>query len=706
MSSSEQDKEFRGVLNTILYIGWAILIFHLYVYCNSSLEKLGIPLTILNEFVVSLNNSTHLFGNTWAAKLAALVPLIVYSFGNKARKDILTTWQQVYTNAAVGFILLFGNIIVLGWVWVGSDLRDMVYTITTIGGYLLLMKAGNYAHRIINVDLDNDPFNKDNESFEQEPNQMSNEYSVNIPSLFYFRGKLKKGWVNVINPFRAAIVLGTPGSGKSFAVVNNYIRQHIMKGFTMYIYDFKFPDLSVIAFHYLKKYAHVYEEMYGKVPGFFVINFDDPRRSHRCNPLLPELMTDIVDAQEAARTILLNLNKTWIQKQGDFFVESPINFLTAIIWFMKRFHDRVIDLHPQIRQELNMADDEEVNFCTFPHVIEFANRDYEEIFPIMLALRELENITNPFASALAKGALEQLEGQIASARIPLARLSSPALYWVMTGNDFSLDINNPDDPKILCVGNNPDRQDVYGAALGLYNARLVKLVNRKHQLKSSLIIDELPTIYFRGLDNLIATARSNRVSTCLGLQDLSQLKRDYGDKEATVIFNTVGNVFSGQVVGETAKTLSTRFGKNVQRSQSFNFTERETTTNISTRLDSLIPESVISNLSQGQFVGAVADNFGEVICQKVFNAQLVVDNEMVNELKKPEPIPMLPGMESITQQQLNDTLQANYELVKRQIRWVIAYELNRIRTDESLKYLLRGLHTRDEGYLTREDDDK
>ena len=240
------------------------------------------------------------------------------------------------------------------------------------------------------------------------------------------------------------------------------------------------------------------------------------------------------------------------------------------------------------------------------------------------------------------GAQDQLQGQIASAKIPLSRMISPQLYWVMTGNDFTLDINNPQEPKILCVGNNPDRQNIYSAALGLYNSRIVKLINKKGQLKSSVIIDELPTMYFRGLDNLIATARSNKVAVCLGFQDFSQLYRDYGDKEAKVVINTVGNIFSGQVVGETAKTLSDRFGKVLQQRQSMTISKQDKSTSISTQMDSLIPPSKISNLTQGMFVGAVSDNFDERIGQKIFHAEIVVDNiKVASETKAYQKIPVI-----------------------------------------------------------------
>ncbi len=665
--SSEQDKEYRGILSVILYLAFAVIAGHLYYVGYDTWHHKGLTLPVLDHFLINLNRNLHLFDSLAISKLVALVPLAVYTFGNKPRKTLAITWRRVLMGLGIGLLLYFGNSVFFKLGGLAADSRTIGYALTTIAGFLVLIRAGSDANRIINIRVDKDLFNEENESFPQQEELVSNEYSINIPTEYYYKNRNRRGWVNVVNPFRAAIVLGTPGSGKSFAVVNNYIRQHIEKGFAMYIYDFKFPDLSTIAYNYLLKNHQNYEVR----PKFYVINFDDPRRSHRCNPLSPEGMTDIVDAQEAARTILLNLNKTWIQRQGDFFVESPMNFLTACIWFLKKYQNG--------------------RYCTFPHVIEFANREYDKIFPVLLSERDVENYTIPFASALKKKAFEQLEGQIASARIPLARLASPALYWVMTGNDFTLEINDPKAPKILCVGNNPARQEVYGAALGLYNARLVRLVNRKGRLKSSIIIDELATIYFRGLDTLIATARSNKISTCLGLQDLSQLKRDYGDKEATVIFNTVGNVFSGQVVGETAKTLSARFGKIVQRRQSYTISERDTTTSISTQLDSLIPESKLSNLSQGFFVGAVADNFAETISQKIFHGQLIVDELTQQDMQTFGPIPELTSREQLSDDALATLLEQNYRQVKTDIDMLLAEELNRIEQDPELNHLLGGI---------------
>ena len=573
---------------------------------------------------------------------------------------------MIYSALAVGFVLFFLNwwLLVLPISAVGAA---SLYIFSLSLGYICLLMAGVWMSRLLKNNLMDDVFNMENESFMQETRLMQNEYSVNLPTRFYYKKKWNKGWINIVNPFRASMVLGTPGSGKSYAIVNNYIKQQIEKGFAMYIYDYKFPDLSEIAYNHLLHHLDAYEVK----PQFFVINFDDPRKSHRCNPINPSFMTDISDAYESAYTIMLNLNRSWIQKQGDFFVESPIILLAAIIWFLKIY--------------------ENGKYCTFPHAIEFLNRPYAQIFPILTAYDELANYLSPFMDAWEGGAQDQLQGQIASAKIPLSRMISPALYWVMTGDDFSLDINNPREPKVLVVGNNPDRQNIYSAALGLYNSRIVKLINKKKQLKSSVIIDELPTIYFRGLDNLIATARSNKVAVCLGFQDFSQLTRDYGDKESKVIQNTVGNVFSGQVVGETAKTLSERFGKVLQQRQSMTINRNDKSTSISTQLDSLIPASKISNLTQGMFVGAVSDNFDERIDQKIFHAEIVVDSAKVSaEMKAYQPIPIIAEFTNEDgSDNLKETIEANYRKVKEEILSLVDSEIMRIKNDPKLAHLIK-----------------
>ena len=666
MAQEDDLRALGKIIDFMRALSVIFLLINAYWFCYEAFLTWGFTLGIVDKILMNFQRTTNLFSSILWTKLFCLVFLALSCLGTKGVKEETITWPKIWAVLTVGFVLFFLNwwLLALPISKIGSA---SLYIFTLSVGYICLLMAGVWMSRLLKNNLMDDVFNLENESFMQETRLMENEYSINLPTRFYYKKRWHKGWINIVNPFRASMVLGTPGSGKSFAIVNNYIKQQIEKGFAMYIYDYKFPDLSEIAYNHLLTHLDAYDVK----PQFFVINFDDPRKSHRCNPINPAFMTDISDAYESAYTIMLNLNRTWIQKQGDFFVESPIILLAAIIWFLKIYQGG--------------------RYCTFPHAIEFLNRPYAQIFPILTAYDELANYLSPFMDAWEGGAQDQLQGQIASAKIPLSRMISPALYWVMTGDDFSLDINNPREPKVLVVGNNPDRQNIYSAALGLYNSRIVKLINKKKQLKSSVIIDELPTIYFRGLDNLIATARSNKVAVCLGFQDFSQLTRDYGDKESKVIQNTVGNVFSGQVVGETAKTLSERFGKVLQQRQSMTINRNDKSTSISTQLDSLIPASKISNLTQGMFVGAVSDNFDERIEQKIFHAEIVVNVAKVSaEAKAYQPIPIIAEfLNEDGSDSLSETIEANYKRVKQEILSLVESEIERIKNDAKLKHLIK-----------------
>ena len=666
MAQEDDLRALGKVMDFMRGISVIFLLINCYWFCYEAFHTWGFTLGIVDKILMNFQRTTGLFSSILWTKLFCVVFLALSCLGTKGVKEEKITWPKIWTVLFAGFVFFF-----LNW-WlltlpIGKVGAASLYIFTLSVGYICLLMGGVWMSRLLKNNLMDDVFNTENESFMQETRLMENDYSVNLPTRFYYKKKWNNGWINIVNPFRASMVLGTPGSGKSYAIVNNYIKQQIEKGFAMYIYDYKFPDLSEIAYNHLLNHLDAYKVK----PQFFVINFDDPRKSHRCNPINPSFMTDISDAYESAYTIMLNLNRSWIQKQGDFFVESPIILLAAIIWFLKIY--------------------ENGKYCTFPHAIEFLNRPYAQIFPILTSYDELANYLSPFMDAWEGGAQDQLQGQIASAKIPLSRMISPALYWVMTGDDFSLDINNPNEPKVLVVGNNPDRQNIYSAALGLYNSRIVKLINKKKQLKSSVIIDELPTIYFRGLDNLIATARSNKVAVCLGFQDFSQLTRDYGDKESKVIQNTVGNVFSGQVVGETAKTLSERFGKVLQQRQSMTINRNDKSTSISTQMDSLIPASKISNLTQGMFVGAVSDNFDERIDQKIFHAEIVVDSAKVSaEMKQYQSISEINAFQNEDgSDNLKETIEVNYRKIKQEIFSLVNSEIERIKATPELTHLIK-----------------
>ncbi len=666
MSQEDDLRALAKIMDFLRAVSIILVVMNVYWYCYEAVRLWGVDIGVVDRILMNFNRTAGLFHSILYTKLFAVILLALSCLGTKGVKGEKITWERIWAVLAAGFVLFF-----LNW-WILAlplpvEAVTALYILTVGGGYVCLLMGGLWMSRLLKHNLMEDVFNNENESFMQETRLLTNEYSVNLPTRFYYKKKWNNGWINILLPQRASIVLGTPGSGKSFAVVNSYIKQQIEKGYSMYLYDFKFSDLSTIAYNHLMNHT----EGYKVKPKFYVINFDDPRRSHRCNPIHPDFMEDITDAYESAYTIMLNLNKSWVQKQGDFFVESPIILFAAIIWYLKIFQNG--------------------KYCTFPHAVEFLNRRYEDIFPILSSYPELENYLSPFMDAWLGGAAEQLQGQIASAKIPLSRMISPQLYWVMSDSEFTLDINNPEEPKILCVGNNPDRQNIYGAALGLYNSRIVKLVNKKGKLKSSIIIDELPTIYFKGLDNLIATARSNKVAVLLGFQDFSQLVRDYGDKEARVVMNTVGNIFSGQVVGETAKTLSERFGKVLQKRQSISINRQDVSTSINTQMDALIPPSKISSLTQGMFVGSVADTFDERIEQKIFHCEIVVDAEKVKrEEKDYKPIPVITDFtDEDGIDRMKERVQENYNRIKEDVKQIVKDELERIANDDDLKHLLQ-----------------
>ena len=667
MSQQEDDlRALAKIMDFLRAVSILFVVINIYWYCYEAVKLWGVNIGVVDRILMNFHRTAGLFGCIIYTKLFAVLLLGLSCLGTSGVKEEKITWTKIWTFMGVGFVFFFLNWWVLS-LPLGVEANTALYVFTMAVGYICLLMSGLYMSRLLKNNLMDDVFNQENESFMQETRLLENEYSVNLPTRFYYRKKWNNGWINVVNPFRASIVLGTPGSGKSYAVVNSFIKQQIEKGYSQYVYDFKFPDLSMIAYNHLINNLDGYKVK----PKFYVINFDDPRRSHRCNPIHPDFMEDITDAYESAYTIMLNLNKTWVQKQGDFFVESPIILFASIIWYLKIYQNG--------------------KYCTFPHAIEFLNRRYEDIFPILTSYPDLENYLSPFMDAWLGGAAEQLQGQIASAKIPLSRMISPQLYWVMSDSEFTLDINNPDEPKILCVGNNPDRQNIYGAALGLYNSRIVKLINKKGQLKSSVIIDELPTIYFKGLDNLIATARSNKVAVCLGFQDFSQLVRDYGDKEAKVVMNTVGNIFSGQVVGETAKNLSERFGKVLQKRQSITINRQDKSTSINTQMDSLIPPSKISGLTQGMFVGSVSDNFTERIEQKIFHAEIVVDADKVKrEEAAYKKIPVITDFtDADGNDRMKEQIQENYNRIKAEVKQIVADELKRIAHDPALAHLLQ-----------------
>ncbi|WDF81156.1 conjugal transfer protein MobC [Mucilaginibacter sp. KACC 22773] len=625
MQTGENEQALRKIIDFTRLLSIAILIIHFYLSCYSAFQELKLTHKVVDHILVPLSKMA-VFKTAFIAKASALLLLIVSLVGSKGKRDEKIRPKTIVTYCLTGLLIYFFSSYLLRWPW--------LYIGATAFGYLLFMTGGGLLFRMLKVKLGGDIFNKENETFPQEERLLENEYSINLPAKYKLKSKERDSWINIINPFRGTLVGGSPGAGKSYFVIRHLITQHIKKGFSMLIYDFKYDDLSRIAYNALRQHG-------GR--SFYVINFENIM--HRSNPLEPDTMLDITDAIESSRTVMLGLNREWIKKQGDFFVESPINFVTALMWFLKKYQGG--------------------KYCTLPHVIELSLVEYKHLFGVLQSQPEIEVLINPFISAWKNEAYEQLEGQIASAKISLARLSSPQLYYVLSGNDFSLDINNPDDPKIVCLANNPQKSQVYGAVLSLYINRINKLVNRKNQQKCSLIFDEFPTIYFNGIDNLIATARSNKVAVTLAVQDYSQLKKDYGREQAEVIMNIVGNIVCGQVTGDTAKQLSERFGKINQVKESISINATDTSVSRSTQLDYAIPASKIAGLSSGEFVGMVADDPTNKIDLKAFHCQIQNDHEAISLEER--TYRAIPDARKIS----NTEIQMNYQRIKGDIKELV-----------------------------------
>lgn len=657
MSTGENEQALRKILDMTRLISIVILVIHFYYCCYTAFHLWGFTSSFSDRILENIYR-TGLLKSFITAKLISLGFLLISLLGAKGRKDEKLDHRTAFAYIISGLILYFISYLML-LLKLPVQVVAVLYMATTSAGLLLVLTGGTLLSRIIRDRLNGkDIFNRENETFPQEERLLENEYSINLPAIYKLKARERRSWINVINPFRALMVLGTPGSGKSYFVIRHVITQHIRKGFTMFVYDFKFDDLSRIAYNTWLKNKHLYRIP----PKFYVINFDDLARTNRCNALEPSGMTDITDAAESARTILLGLNREWIKKQGDFFVESPINFLTAVIWYLRKYNDG--------------------EFCTLPHVIELMQADYDSLFTLLRTEKEIEVLINPFVNAYLSDVMEQLEGQIASAKIAMARLASPQLYYVLSGNDFNLDINNPDDPKIVCMGNNPQKIQIYGAVLSLYVNRLVKQVNKKGKLKSSLVFDEFPTIYLNGIDSIIATARSNKVATCLGIQDFSQLRKDYGREQADVIMNITGSIISGQVTGDTAKQLSERFGKIMQDRESLSINRNDTSISRSKQLEAAIPPSKIASLSSGEFVGLVADDPDNKIELKTFHCEIQNDH---TALKKEEEsyreIEVIRRIDS-------SMVQRNFMQVKQDVQDIIHTEIERLLNNPAMAHLV------------------
>ncbi|WP_288879235.1 conjugal transfer protein MobC [Pedobacter panaciterrae] len=645
MNTGEDAQGLRKIIDLTRLISLVILAIHFYLVCYQAFLQWGLNSAITDNLFTNIAR-VGLFKSLLLPKLAALVFLTISLIGAKGRKDEKQQLKPIIAYLLTGMLLYFISTLYL-YLQMEKQLSAVLYMGIMMTGYLLMLSGGTLLSRLIKANLNTDVFNSESETFPQEERLLENEYSINLPAKYRLKDKVRSSWINIINPFRGILVAGTPGAGKSYFVIRHIIEQHIKKGFSMFVYDFKYDDLSRIAYNMLLKYQGNYKVK----PKFWVISLDEIL--HRCNPLEPGTMEDITDAAEASRTIMFGLNRDWIKKTGDFFVESAINFVTAVIWFLRKYEDG--------------------KYCTLPHAIELMQVEYDKLFAVMDEQEEVRTLINPFISALKRKAAPQLEGQIASAKIGLGRLASPQLYYVLSGNDFTLDINNPEEPKIVCMGNNPQKQQIYGAVLSLYISKMIKLVNRKGQLKSSLVFDEFPSIFLNGTDGLLATCRSNLVSVTLAVQTYEQLKKDYGSEQADVLVGIVGNVISGQVIGDTAKKMSENFGKIMQDRQSLSINSSDVSVSKSTQLDYAIPAAKIATLSSGEFVGIVSDNPDQKVALKMFHAEIQNDHKTIAlEEAGFKPIP------KVSQVSYGEVME-NYIKIKYDIEQLVNRECERLK---------------------------
>lgn len=624
--TGENDQGLRKIIDMTRMISIVLLLVHFYYFCYGAFQAWHLTYEITDRLLSNIGR-TGLFAGFQQSKLFALAFLFISLIGAKGRKHEQLNYRIALAYLFTGLLLYFIAGLLFQLQGAADTTIAVMYGAVTLTGYLLILSGGVILTRIIKNNLGNEVFNKHNETFPQEERLLTNDFSINLSAVYSLKGKQRRSYVNFINCRRGLICLGGPGSGKSFYVIENAIRQLISKKFAAFIFDFKYPELTTLAYNHFLKNRYSYPVP----PKFYSVNFSDLERSHRCNPLFPELMTDILDAMDASKTMLLSINKTWSQRQGEFFVESPINLLAAVFWFLKKF--------------------QQGKYCTLPHAIELLQLEYDKVFTILNSESEITTLINPFISAYLADVMETVESQFASVKIPLGRLSSPSLYYILSGNDFTLDVNNPREPKIVCLGNDPIKADALAPIISLFVDRLNKIINQKGRYKCATIYDEFATLRASSVSKVIATGRSNDIVCLLALQDYSQLKQIYSKEEAEMIFNMTPNIIAGQVSGETAKLLAERFPKTMQDRQSLSINSSDTSVSKSKQLEHSIPASTISSLSSGEFVGITADNPDQIIELKTFHCRIVNDHTAVKKEKESnKPLPFVRKVESNYQQ--------------------------------------------------------
>jgi hypothetical protein len=530
------------------------------------------------------------------SKLCTLLLICLVSIGTLAKKDQeLDPKKHIIYPLSLGLLVFFGAAFLYArpaaLVFAFTSWYNLGYMAGSLLGAIVISLSMDNVSKMIRSGLGKDIWNVEGESFMQQVKPVITPYSVNIPMQFYFKGKVRNGWINIVNPFRGTLLIGTPGSGKSFGIVNPCIRQMIAKEFCCCIYDYKFPDLGKIAYYH---YLLAKQQDKCKNYSFNVINLNDVARSRRTNPWRADYLRTLADASEGAEGLVEAMKKG--DKSGgsdQFFTQSAINFLAACIYFFSKY--------------------EHGKYSSFPHVLSFLNHSYEDIFNTLFSEPELVSLLSPFKSAYVTKAFPQLEGQIGTLKIFISRLATKETFWVFSGDDFNLKISDANTPGMVVLANDPNTQNINSACYSVVMNRLTKLINSKGNLPSALIIDEIPTIYTYRIENLLAVARSNKVAILMGLQELPQFNQQYGKDTAATITSVVGNVLAGSVRNkETLDWLERLFGKNKQIGESLSIDRNKTSTSLQEKLEPLIPAGKMAALNTGEMVGLIAADVQDV----------------------------------------------------------------------------------------------
>jgi len=609
MEETHEQHKLHGFMQCLIYVSIGLEI-SVFVYIKAPFWG------VFGHALLKLQ-SIAIYRELVYSKLATLLLICLVSIGTLAKKkQDLDPKKHIVYPLTFGLVLFFGSILyynrpsqlVLDY----TTWFNLAYMVCSIIGAMMISVAMDNVSKIIRSGLGKDKWNVEGESFMQPVKLLDTPYSVNIPMQFYFKQKVWDGYINIVNPFRGTILIGTPGSGKSYGVVNPFIRQMIAKEFCCCVYDYKFPDLGKVAYYH---YLLAKQQGKCKQHGFHVINLNEAERSRRINPWRSDYLKTLADASESAEGLVEAMKKG--DKSGgsdQFFTQSAINFLAACIFFFSKY--------------------EQGKYSSLPHVLSFLNHSYEDIFNTLFSEPELVSLLSPFKSAFMASAFDQLEGQVGTLKIFISRLATKETFWVFSGDDFNLKISDPASPGILVIANDPNTQNINSACYSVVLNRLTKLINNKGNLPSALIIDEIPTLYTHKIENLIAVARSNKVAILMGLQELPQFNQQFGKETAATITSVVGNVLAGSVRNkETLDWLERLFGKSKQIGESLSIDRNKTSTSLQEKLEALIPAGKMAALNTGEMVGLIAADAQETFTGKfetsAINCRINLDSKAI-----------------------------------------------------------------------------